>query len=261
MTCWHPSVTRCQRCMLENPAEAAEPIAWERRELSPQRRFFGTLGSAFRPMRSAPAFAGGDVRSAWRFALLTIVPAALLGGIVPHTRTLLFEGLSIEVLGKVTSFEIAFDVVRAMLVELLLSCVRIGCLFFPYVSLVRAYGPAERHLAAARALLYRGWLLPTSMLFSYLAIWMLPPADQVAMGEAPALWFFIAGVDLTSRVLLMMTMGATARLACGMGPWISFVVVIIPVTLQLVVEQVVPGLVTQLLPAMPVQAGAPAPIS
>jgi hypothetical protein len=251
MSCWHPSVQRCERCMLEDPAAAAPPIPFERRDLSVAKRYFATLATAFSPIRSAPAFASHDVRSALRFGLLTMVPLALLAGVVPYTRTLLFEHLAIKVVGQPSGLEIGADVVRAMLIEAGLSAVRFGCLFLPYVTLVRAYAPAERRNAAIVAMLYRGWLLPAGRLFFYVALWTLPPAEVANTADPPALWFFVLAVDLAARVLMMMTMGATARLACGLGPFMAFVVVIVPVMLQLLVDPLVSSMVEHILPAMP----------
>jgi hypothetical protein len=237
--------------MLEDPAAAAPPIPFERRDLSAARRYFATMATALSPIRSAPAFASNDVRSALRFALLTMLPFALLAGVVPYTRTLQFEHLAVTLIGRPTELEIGLDVVRAMLVEGGLTAVRFGCLFLPYVTLVRAYAPAERRDAAILAMLYRGWLLPAGRLFFYLALWTLPPADVANMAEPPALWFLVLTVDLVARVLMMMTMGATARLACGLGPLMSFIVVIVPVMLQLLVDPLVSSAVEQMLPAMP----------
>lgn len=251
MSCWHPSVQRCERCMLEDPAAAAPPIPFERRDWSFARRYFGTLATALFPIRSAPAFASNDLRSALRFGLLTMVPLALLAGVVPHTRTLLFEQLAIKLVGHPSELEIGLDVVRAMLVEGGLTAVRFGCLFLPYVTLVRAYAPKERRNAAVLAMLYRGWLLPAGWVFYYVAGWTLAPADAANTADPSALWFFVVAADLAARVLMMMTMGATARLACGLGPLMAFVVVIVPVFLQLLVDPLVTTAVEHLLPETP----------
>jgi hypothetical protein len=254
VSCWHPSVERCQRCMLRDPAEAADPIPWERGELGPLRRFFGTLATAIHPVRSAPAFAGAGaegVGRAWRFALLSALPAAMLAGIVPHTRTLLFADANVRIVGHPGALEIAIDVARAMLVEAALSALVFGCLFLPYVSLVRSYAPAGRHLCAIRALFYRAWLLPASKLFMEAAAALLPAAGGSMMGAPPAAWYLGASVGLVIQVLLMLTMGATARLACGLGPVLSFVVVVVPVLLMQLAEPLVGLGLEQLLPAMP----------
>jgi hypothetical protein len=250
MSCWHPSVQRCERCMLEDPAAAAPPIPFERSELSAAKRYFATLATALSPIRSAPAFASNDVRRALRFALLTMLPFALLAGVIPYTRTLQFEHLAVTLLGAPSELEIGLDVVRAMLVEGGLTALRFGCLFLPFVTLVRAYAPAERRNAAILAMLYRGWLLPAGQLFSYLVLWTLPP-EAANMVEPPALWFLVLTITLVTRVLMMMTMGATARLACGLGPLMAFVVVIVPVMLQLLVDPLASSAVEQMLPAMP----------
>jgi hypothetical protein len=237
--------------MLEDPAAAAPPIPFERRDLSGVKRYFATMATALSPIRSAPAFASNDVHSALRFALLTMLPLALLAGVVPYTRTLQFEHLAVTLIGRPTELEIGLDVVRAMLIEGGLTAVRFGCLFLPYVTLVRAYAPPQRRNAAILAMLYRGWLLPAGRLCFYGALWTLPPADVANMAEPPALWFFVVAFELAGRVLLMMTMGATARLACGLGPLMAFVVVIVPVMLMLAVDPLVSAAALQMLPAMP----------
>ena len=259
--CWHPSVERCQQCLKRDPTEAAPPIPWERRSLSVAARYLGTLATAFRPIRSAPAFAHDDTRAALLFMLLSALPFALLSGVIPHTRTLLFAGdFAIRVLGKPLpgAFEIGIDVVRAMGVQLALTAVDLGCLLLPFVSLVRAYAPARRH-AALRVLFYRIWLLPASMLVFYVAIWALPSPEGVAGAPGdppPASFMLLISLRTLVPVLLFLAMGSTARLACGLGPWMSMVVVIVPVALLLTASPIAAVGLERLLPAMEGQPAA-----
>jgi hypothetical protein len=212
---------------------------------------FATLATALRPIRSAPAFARDDVGAALRFMLLTALPLALLAGVIPHTRTLLFEGdFRVRVLGQANDAQIALDVARALGVQLALSAVEIGCLMLPFVSLVRAYAPDRRH-AALRVMLYRAWLLPAALAGFYLAIWALPAPPVGAAEQTPPLgWVLVLALRTMVPVLLFVAMGSTARLACGLGPWMSMVVVIVPVVLLLLVNPLAEFGVQRLLPAI-----------
>jgi hypothetical protein len=251
LACWHPSIERCQQCLKRDPTEAAPPIPWERSDAPWPRRFVATLGTALRPIRTAPAFARDDVGAALRFMLLSAIPLALLAGIIPHTRTLLFEGeFRVRVLGNPDDAQIALDVLRAMGVQLAMSALEIGCLMLPFVSLVRAYAPERRH-AALRVMLYRAWLLPAALAAFYLAIWALPAPPTGAAPQAPPVgWVIVLGLRTMVPVLLFVAMGSTARLSCGLGPWMSMVVVIVPVVLLLLVNPLAEVGVLRLLPAI-----------
>lgn len=248
--CWQPAFERCQRCLLQSPADAAPPLAWERAG-NPLLRYFATLGSALRPIATAPAFAAGEVRPAALFALLTALPFAMIAGILPHTRKLLFEHLQVKVLESPSPLELALDVLRAMAVEGGLTAIRLACLFLPFVSLVRAYAAPERHAAATRVMLYRAWLVPAiSLVYYYGGVWPLP-ADLVSLEPAPASFVLCGFAMLLLIVLMMMAMSAAARIACGLGPWLSMLVVMVPVTLLHFVNALVSVAADQLLPPMP----------
>jgi hypothetical protein len=252
LTCWHPSVERCQQCLKRDPTEAAPAIPWERTDRAGVARYFATIATALRPIRSAPAFARDDVSSALRFMLLSAVPLALLAGVIPHTRTLLFEGeFQVRVLGTPDTAAIAVDVLRAMGVQLALSAVDLACLTLPFVSLVRAYAPARRH-AALRVMLYRGWLMPAALAIFYVAIWMLSVPSPASPDQAPpAGWLVVFVVRAIVPVLLFVAMGSTARLACGLGPFLSIVLVIVPVLLLQLVNPLAELGMQRLLPPMP----------
>jgi hypothetical protein len=257
VACFHPSVERCARCLRRDPTAAAPPVPWEAEGRSLPFRYFATLASALSPMRSAPAFARPDVRVAQRFALLSAVPFAWLAGVIPHTRTLLFKSnLEVEVLNHATSSQIALDVVRAGAVQLTVTSLELLCLMLPFVSLVRAYAPT-RHHAAARMLYYRVWMLPAASLLLYAAFWLLPTADPQNLGQAPtaALMLFELLVTTAVPVLLLSAMFATARLACGLGPFVSMVVVAVPAVLLFVVQSLLQLGVTRVLPQLAAGAG------
>jgi len=256
LSCWHPAVSRCSLCIKRDPTEAAPPIPFEQSEGSAFGRYFATLATAIHPLRSAPSFARDDVPSARRFMWLSALPLALLAGVIPHTRTLMFKGsFQVDVIGHPSAAAIALDVARASLVELGLTAVQLGCLLLPFASLVRAYAPQRKH-AAERALFYRIWLLPAAMLFFYIAGWALPAPDPATLQQAPPLGFaLVLLVRLLGSVLLMLSMGATARSACGLGPLLSMVLVLVPVLLLILVEPLASMGVERLLPPMPAAAG------
>lgn len=221
--CWHRSSERCDSCMRRDPAAAAPPLPWETQQGNLLQRYFGTLGSAVRPVQTAPAFARRELRPALSFFALTAVPLAPLAGVIPLTQTLEFgSSLSVVLKGNPTPLAIALDVLIAMALQLLLYGVEFAALALPYVSLVRAYTPPERRNAALRVLLYRSWLVPAAMLTIYLAVWILPGATPQTPNEFAAL---LPLLQLTAMVLLLSAMRATARQACGVGTLLSFVVV------------------------------------
>lgn len=241
--CWHPAIERCQQCVRSNPTEAAPPIAWETREGGVLQRYLRTLLTAFSPVRSAPAFARDDIASARSFLLLSALPFALLAGIIPHTRTLLFEGnFAISVVGKASTEDIVLDVLRAALVQLAICALQLACLLLPFASLIRAYAHPDRHIAALRVLYYRFWLLPFSVLAFYVAGWALPNANPIEALAQVLLVLF--------PVLVYIAMGATARLACALGPLMSMVVAMVPVVLLLLVEPLVVMGVERILPSI-----------
>jgi hypothetical protein len=123
-------------------------------------------------------------------------------------------------------------------------------LLLPFVSLVRAYAPERRH-AALRVMFYRVWLLPAALAGFYLAIWALPAPPTGTIEQSPPLgWLIVLGLRTLVPVLLFVAMGATARLACGLGPWMSMLVVIVPVVLLLVVNPLAEVGMQRLLPVI-----------
>jgi hypothetical protein len=257
-SCWHPGAERCQACLSRDPTAAAPKLAWEQTDKPLLVRYFGTLASALSPFRSAPAFAHEDVGAALRFLLVSALPLALLTGVIPHTRTLMFAGdFAVHLVGHPSGFEIAIDVLRAMLAQVALSAVQLGCLLLPYASLARAYAPARKE-AALRVMYYRFWLVPAAMLFVYLAIWMLPAPDPAtAQGAPPPALFVVTSVQLLASVLLMIAMGATARLACGLGPLLSIVLVVVPFMLRVVVEPLATVGLERVLPTLESETAPP----
>jgi hypothetical protein len=254
ITCWHPEVERCTQCLQRDPAAAAAPIAWEQRERPLLRRYFGTFAGAFSPFKTAPAFAHGEVGDALRFMLLSALPLALLSGVIPYTRTLLFAGnFAVRVIGHPSGAQIGGDVVRSMLVGFGVTAIEFVCLLLPFTSLVRAYAPARRD-AAQRALHYRLWLLPAAALLAYLAASVLPlpnPEAATPGSAAPGLLLaleFVRLLCLTLVVLLILTMSATARLACGLSPLISTVVVVVSLVVMLCGAMFADLAITRLLP-------------
>jgi hypothetical protein len=233
--CWHALSSRCDACLKRDPAAAAPPLAWEARAGSVFTRYFGTLGSAFRPVRSAPAFARREIGPALRFFLLSALPMAALAGVIPYTKTLMFgSSLAVTIQGHPSNAEIATDVVRAMLIQLGLFGLDFAALALPFTSLVRAYAEKTKQPAALRALLYRSWLLPGATLLFFAALWFLPagPTPETASPFLP----FIITVQLTFNALLLLSMRATARFACGISPLLSYTVTAVPLVVWIIVQ-------------------------
>jgi hypothetical protein len=258
LTCFHPAVARCGRCLKQNPTEAAPPLPFETKEGNALTRYVRTLGSAFSPSRTAPAMAYPGIRPALTFFWLSSLPLVLLAGIIPHTRTLQFGNMQVTLIGErlPAQADIALDVARAMGAQLVLSGVELACLLLPFVSLVAAYAP-ERREAAARVVLYRFWLAPAALLIYYLANWLTPmsPDDLPLRPEQMPPWpIFAAGfVQAALRVFQFLALTGTARLACGLSIPMSFVVVGVPLILQIVVLPTVAVGIERVLPAMPAQ--------
>jgi hypothetical protein len=253
VVCFHTAIDRCQRCLARDPTEAAPPLPWEHEGEPLFRRYLRTLGSAFAPVRTAPAFAHAGVAAARRFMLLSVVPLALLAGVIPHTRTLLFEGgFKVRVIGTPMpgQLDIVLDIARAMGLQVLLTAVECLCVAMPFVSLCRAYAP-QRMQAAVRSMYYRLWLLPAFSLLFYL----VPLALPAQTGSSPPLWAAMVALVLVAgsgilRVLLFVAMNSTARIACGLGPWLSIVVVVVPFGVWVAAKPFVDEAAIRLLPAI-----------
>jgi hypothetical protein len=255
LVCWQDIVDRCHACIARDPTAGIEPLPWEQPDRPVLVRYLATLATALRPRRSAPAFAYDDRPSALRFLLLSALPLAMLVGIIPHTRTLLFGGsFGVSVVGTPSAGLVALDVARAAALQIVLTGIELACLALPFVSLVRAYGSPGRAHAALRVVLYRGWLVPFAWLVFYVGTWALPaPALPLSPDAEPTsgLTVFHLMRDLIP-LLLLLAMVATARLSCGLGPLISMVVVLIPALLfALVGPLATVTAVQQLLPAAP----------
>jgi hypothetical protein len=225
---------RCDGCLKRDPAAAAPALPWETQQGSAIERFFRTLGGSFRPLHTAPAFARPGAKRAIRFFLLTAVPLAALAGIIPRTKTLLFGNFAVLVQGNPTSTQIALDVLSAMGVQLGVFSIEFAALALPYVSLTRAYAPAERHHAAMRVLLYRTWLSPFATLIMNVAAWLLPSSGGSEGFPRYMEPFAIAHMLL--HLMLLSSLRATVRLACGVGPLLSYTIVIVSVVVWALVQ-------------------------
>lgn len=232
--CWHPVAERCDTCLKRDPAAAAPALPWETQQGGELERFLRTLGGSFRPLHTAPAFARPGAKRAIRFFLLTAVPLAALAGIIPRTKTLLFGNFNVLPQGSPTDAEIALDVLSAMGMQLWAFTVEFAALALPYVSLVRAYAPAERHGAAMRVLLYRSWLSPFATLVMNVAAWLLPSSG--AADGLPRYMEPFAIAHMLLHLMLLSSLRATARLACGVGSLLSYVIVIISVMVWALVQ-------------------------
>ena len=225
--CWHAIAERCYTCLKRDPAAAAPALPWETQQGSIVSRFLRTLTSAFQPVQTAPAFARPGLRQAWLFFALSALPLAALAGVIPRTKTLMFgSALKIVVQGHPSTTAIALDVLTAMSLQLLAFGVDFAALALPYTSLLRAYAPADRANAGLRVLFYRSWLAPFATLCLYVGAWVLP--SEPSPDEPARVYQFLLFGQLMLNILLLSSMRATARLACGVGALLSFVVVAIP---------------------------------
>jgi hypothetical protein len=258
LSCFHAPVGRCVDCVRRDPTEASPPLPFEAGDGTLLGRYFRTYGTAFYPWRSAPAFARPGLKPAIVFFLLSSLPMILLSGVLPYTRTLYFGGGTIVVQGAATEAAIAFDVARAIAVQLGLSAVELLSLLLPFASLVAAYAPGRKD-AATRMVLYRFWLGPLAALISQIAIWSLPiPVPGAVIDPTQALPGAVvasAFVQAALRVFQLLALIATSRLACGLSVPMSLLVVGVPIVLQLLVVPLSGYAAEKVLP--PVEAPAP----
>lgn len=239
LVCWQPAVDRCDACLKRDPTEAAPPIPWELPELGFSARMLRTLATAMSPVRTAPAMGRDEVGPALWFALLTFVPLALLVGVIPFTKTLMFAGpFKITLQGSPDPNAIVIDVLRASAIGFVASLTQWLVFATPYVSLVRAYSDPKRRNVPMRAMLYRAFLLPLQQVIFFGLAWAMLNESSNASQAA-----FLMLPSLVPLVLMLSTMWSVARLGSALGPILSFVVVIVPVTLA----QFVGPLVEQLL--------------
>ncbi len=200
-------------------------------------RLFKTFGTAFAPSRSAPGFSRGTVGPALGFAVLSFVPLALLAGIIPFTATLLFEPvLAFRLVGAPSDAEVAIDIARAAGLGLVIWGAQALVLGTAYASLVRAYLTKGYAPSAARAVLYRIWLLPlTGALMDVGGLVGLSPDLASILGLIPL-------------VLLMSALIAVARMGAGVGRFSSFIVVMVPVIAMLLTQVFMVRALQPLLP-------------
>lgn len=246
--CYHSVLSCCESCLRQNPAAAAAPIPFEQLQRPLLWRLGATLLSALRPTATAPAFAQPALGPAVRFLLLTAVPLSLLAGVIPHTRTLLFAEMAVSVLDAPDGFALTIDVVRAALCQLVLDAVHLTALWLPFVSLLRAYAGPERAVFGRRALLYRAWLVPAATLLTGLVLWT---QRAPATGQEPeATVLLLLSLPQLLPVLLLLSMGYTARLACGLGIGWSILIVTVSVTVAAFASDAATMLVNAALPPL-----------
>lgn len=247
--CYHAQLERCENCLRADPAAAAPAIPFESEQRGALGGFFATLLTAFSPARTAPAFARPDLGRAVRFFLLSAVPLSALAGVIPQTRLLVFGDMQVQVVGNASNGQIALDIVRAMFAELCLDGVLLLALWAPFVSLVRAYAGAEKTPAARRVLLYRAFLMPLATLLSALVIFPFAPPEP---GQPPPqLLGLLLAIPQLLPVLLIVSMGFTARLACGLRTGWSFVIVSVAVVVTVLAAPAAVTLVSAALPPAP----------
>jgi hypothetical protein len=227
--CWQPAVDRCDSCLRRDPSEAAPPLPWEQPERSFVARLFGTIATSWSPVRSAPAFGRNEIAPALVFFALTFLPLSLICGIIPFTKTMLFSApFKVVLQGTPTPDQnaILLDVLRASGIGFVQTAAQWLVFSAPYVSLVRSYGDPRRRNVPLRTMLYRAFLMPAQQVIFMLLAWAMVNEGSTAPQAA-----FLMLLSLIPLVLLLSTMWAAARLGSGLGPFVSFLVVIVPVTL------------------------------
>lgn len=224
---------------MADPAAVTAGVPWEDAERNIVARFFGTLGQAFVPTRSAPSFARDELAPAVRFFGLTFFPLAALAGVIPFTRTIRFEGsFTYSWIDGAPSAGLVPDVLQAMGLSIVLHGASYLALALAYVSLSKAFGTARARPAALRVLLYRGWLVPLSWnqsLIASLCIAAFPLShfDLESPGWGARLMLLLPMMLL---VIFFISIRTTARLASGLASLPSFIVAILPFGLVYAVE-------------------------
>ena len=244
--CWHAQFDRCEACLQQAPATAVPPIPWEQPIGWPQR-FGRTLLTALSPHLTAPAFARPELVAALRFALLTALPLALLAGIMPHTRTLLFSPGALSVLKDSQTQDIVLDVLRAMGVEAAVDLAHLAAVSAPYLSLLKSYGGPGTVPFGVRALLYRAWLLPAAELVKQALFFVLGGSPVVLL------------LPQILQVLFLLSLGFTARLACGLGAGWSIVIVLISSIVAAFADEALLAAVQHILPDLAAATAATLP--
>jgi hypothetical protein len=176
------------------------------------------------------------------FALLTFTPLALLAGVIPFTRTILFgSSLAITHIGTPTDTEVALDVLVASLLGLGVALLVWLAGAVPYVSLSRAFADRGQPSAPVRLMMYRGWLVPAfAVLFSFLP-WVVP-------GGSAEYAQLLAMVPI---VLLLASMRSVARMGSGAGPIAAIGIIVVPFLLMQLTLWIA---ISQIAPFMPDQA-------
>lgn len=251
--CWHGVAHVCETCLVEDPASAAPPVAWEDGERGLVMRFLGTLGQAFTPTKTAPGFAGEELAPAYRFFVLTFFPLAALAGVIPFTHTIRFEGsFTYAWIGDATSAGLVPDLLQAMGLSIVMHGASYLALAAAYVSLSKAFGAPRAKPAALRVLLYRGWLAPMSWnqgLLVGLCIAAFPTShfDPESLGWGAHVTLL---APLVLLVVFFISIRTAARLASGLSSPASFMVAIVPFGLVYAVDGIVRTVLAPLLPAV-----------
>jgi len=117
----------------------------------------------------------------------------------------------------------------------------------PFVSLTRAYGTVGGHPGAVRMILYRAWLIPltTGGLLLWLGAWAMPSGLEQGVISV------LATLEMIPLLMFLMAMRSTARLSHGVGLFPSFVVILVPVVVLVLVQMIAAPALEGLLPEGP----------
>ncbi|MEZ4334995.1 MAG: hypothetical protein R3B82_00015 [Sandaracinaceae bacterium] len=243
IACWHGAVQRCHACLLKDPLP---PVPWADPDKGAAGRFFGTLVDGLSPTRTAAKFTRGEWRKAISFALLTALPIAALGGIIPFTHTLRFGPTwEVAAIGSPTTLDVVLDVLAAMGLGVAFGVAKLLLMTAPYLSLTKAYGQVTEAQPTRQVMLYRAWLLllggRTGLVLG-VVIWGLP------MEPGQSLQLLAEVLSLLPLMGMLWAMTSTARMA-RVGPIASMVVVLVPFVVLFLVEPLVIQLIAPLLPS------------
>ena len=251
--CWQTTHHACIACVLAQPEVVAPSVPWETEGVGWWRGFVDTIRLAASPNLSAPGLSGRDVRPALAFALLTFVPLVAAEGIIPYTHTLLFESpLQVAPVGSPHGSTIALDVLRAASLGVLLGVVQLVTLGLCFTSLTTAFGVNGKASAANgwRAVLYRAFIVagfPTVVV-----------AERASSDGVFALLGWIGGgaiagmtavvLEIALGVWLLVSLRAAARLAQGVGAFMSLLIPFLAVMLSVFARDLAEQALTPLMP-------------
>ena len=234
-----------------HPSPLPEVIAWEDPRLSAWGRIARTLGSSFRPSRSAQALAYGPLKPGISFAVTFALPFMLLWAIIPFTHTLQFEpGFGIEPRSAGDGRGVELDLAQAMAIGLGVSLISLATWAAALASLLRAFCPTaelsqKAYVGGLRTALYRAWIVPCGLSLFWLSFWALPTEPGPVTVE-----LLILAFQLLPRLIVLSQAYAVAeQFGIRGGP--RLLVVLVPLLVEWAAGLPLSELMTRLSPPAP----------